>query len=58
MQDYTHLQACFERLLALPAVQRGRMVKRTSGDPAEQLREHHDTDDFQAKTQDRIDGAG
>ncbi|MBB2164470.1 glutathione-dependent disulfide-bond oxidoreductase [Gluconacetobacter sp. 1b LMG 1731] len=58
VQDYKHLQAWADRLLARPAVQRGRMVNRTSGDPSEQLRERHEASDFQTKTQDRIDSAG
>lgn len=57
VQDYKHLQAWADRLLARPAVQRGRMVNRTSGDPSEQLRERHDASDFQTKTQDKFDPA-
>ena len=34
-----------------PAVQRGQMVNRTWGDPAGQLRERHDSSDFDSKTQ-------
>jgi GSH-dependent disulfide-bond oxidoreductase len=37
-----------------PAVQRGRMVNRTWGEPAEQLHERHDASDFQTKTQDKL----
>jgi GST-like protein len=37
-----------------PAVRRGRMVNRTSGDPASQLHERHDAGDFETKTQDKI----
>lgn len=33
-----------------PAVQRGQMVNRTWGDPAGQLRERHDSSDFDSKT--------
>jgi GSH-dependent disulfide-bond oxidoreductase len=32
------------------------MVNRTSGDPANQLRERHDASDFQTKTQDKVEG--
>ena len=35
-----------------PAVQRGRMVNRTWGDPGTQLRERHDASDFDRETQD------
>jgi GST-like protein len=41
-----------------PAVKRGRMVNRASGDPSEQLRERHDASDFDTRTQDKIDAAG
>jgi GST-like protein len=37
-----------------PAVKRGRMVNRISGDPASQLHERHDASDFDTKTQDKI----
>jgi GST-like protein len=43
-----------EKLDARPAVKRGRMVNRTSGEPHEQLRERHDASDFDSKTQDKI----
>ncbi|MBL7252208.1 glutathione-dependent disulfide-bond oxidoreductase [Alloalcanivorax sp. C16-2] len=41
---------------ARPAVQRGRMVNRSFGDPASQLRERHDASDFETRTQDKIGG--
>jgi GST-like protein len=41
-------------LLARPAVKRGRMVNRISGDPANQLHERHDAKDFETKTQDKV----
>ncbi|NSY38310.1 glutathione-dependent disulfide-bond oxidoreductase [Leisingera sp. ANG59] len=42
---------------ARPAVQRGRMVNRTSGDPAMQLHERHDASDFDTRTQDKLEAA-
>lgn len=54
VQDYPHLKAWADRVLARPAVQRGRMVNRLSGDPSSQLRERHDASDFTTKTQDKI----
>ncbi len=39
------------------AVQRGRMVNRTFGEPEEQLHERHDANDFETKTQDKIETA-
>jgi GST-like protein len=40
-----------------PAVRRGRMVNRVTGDPAGQLRERHDASDFETKTQDKLETA-
>ena len=37
-----------------PAVQRGRMVNRSFGDPSEQLHERHSSEDFKTKTQDKL----
>lgn len=37
-----------------PAVKRGVIVNKTSGDPSEQLHERHDASDFETKTQDKI----
>ena len=42
---------------ARPAVQRGRMVNRKSGDPAFQLHERHDASDFDTRTQDKLEAA-
>ncbi|WP_456316637.1 hypothetical protein [Teichococcus aestuarii] len=39
-----------------PAVRRGRMVNRVSGDPASQLHERHDASDFETRTQDKLGG--
>jgi len=39
---------------ARPAVQRGRMVNRISGDPSMQLHERHDARDFETKTADKL----
>ena len=51
--SYKNVVAWAEKLDARPAVKRGRMVNRTSGDPHEQLRERHDASDFDTKTQDK-----
>lgn len=58
VQDYKHLQAWADRLLERPAVQRGRMVNRTFGEPSSQLRERHEASDFETKTQDKLGTAG
>ena len=52
--DYRHVQRWADLIYARPAVKRGRMVNRTSGEPAEQLRERHDASDFETHTQDKI----
>jgi GST-like protein len=57
VQDYRNVQRWADTILARPAVKRGRMVNRTSGDPSEQLRERHDASDVDTKTQDKVEGA-
>ncbi|NGO51049.1 glutathione-dependent disulfide-bond oxidoreductase [Allomesorhizobium camelthorni] len=54
VQEYKNLLRWADQLHARPAVKRGRMVNRTSGDPAGQLRERHDASDFETNTQDKI----
>jgi GST-like protein len=54
VQDYKNLQRWAATIANRPAVKRGRMVNRISGDPATQLRERHDAGDFETKTQDKI----
>ena len=54
VQSYRHVQRWTAEIAERPAVQRGRMVNRVSGDPSEQLHERHDASDFQTKTQDKL----
>jgi GST-like protein len=54
VQDYKNVQRWADALLERPAVQRGRMVNRTTGEPSSQLHERHDASDFQTKTQDKV----
>ena len=54
VQDYTHVRRWADQLAARPAVQRGRMVNRTWGEPSSQLHERHDASDFDTRTQDRL----
>ena len=49
--DYKNVQRWTDLIAKRPAVQRGRMVNRISGDPASQLRERHEASDFDTKTQ-------
>ena len=50
---YTNVLRWTEEIDARPAVQRGRMVNRTWGEPSEQLHERHDASDFTEKTEDK-----
>ncbi|HEY0686222.1 MAG TPA: glutathione-dependent disulfide-bond oxidoreductase [Steroidobacter sp.] len=54
VHEYKNVLRWADTLLARPAVVRGRMVNRVSGDPASQLRERHDASDFETKTQDKV----
>ncbi|WP_237058180.1 glutathione-dependent disulfide-bond oxidoreductase [Microbulbifer sediminum] len=51
---YRNVNRWVEEIGARPAVQRGKMVNRTWGDPAQQLRERHDASDFEKRTQDKL----
>jgi len=52
--SYTHVMAWAEKIDARAAVQRGRMVNRSFGEPHMQLHERHDASDFDTRTQDKI----
>ncbi|GGE91866.1 glutathione-dependent disulfide-bond oxidoreductase [Massilia psychrophila] len=54
VQQYRHVQRWTEQIAERPAVQRGRMVNRTTGDPSSQLHERHDASDFDTRTQDKM----
>jgi GST-like protein len=54
VHEYPHLLRWARQIAARPAVQRGRMVNRVFGDPASQLHERHEADDFLTKTQDKL----
>ncbi len=51
---YAHLQRWAQAVAARPAVQRGRIVNKVTGDPSEQLHERHEAADFETKTQDKL----
>jgi len=55
VQSYEHVMRWATEIDARPAVQRGRMVNRTFGDPEMQLHERHDASDFDTKTEGKID---
>ncbi|RKR06699.1 GST-like protein [Kushneria sinocarnis] len=54
VHTYEHVVRWAEEIDARPAVQRGRMVNRTFGEPETQLHERHDASDFETKTQDKL----
>jgi GST-like protein len=54
VQDYKNVQRWTDEIAKRPAVKRGRIVNRVSGDPKSQLHERHDASDFDTKTQDKV----
>jgi len=58
VQSYRNVQRWAELIFQRPAVRRGRMVNRVSGDPASQLWERHDAGDFDTKTRDKLAAGG
>jgi GST-like protein len=54
VHEYTHLKHWAAGIAARPAVKRGRMVNKMTGDLAGQLRERHEASDFE--TQDKVEG--
>ncbi|MGH7048713.1 MAG: glutathione-dependent disulfide-bond oxidoreductase, partial [Stellaceae bacterium] len=57
VQEYKNVQRWADQLLERPAVRRGRMVNRLSGEPSSQLHERHDASDFETKTEDKLAAA-
>lgn len=53
--SYTSVARWEAEIAARPAVKRGIMVNRTSGEPSGQLWERHDASDFATRTQDKLD---
>ena len=54
VQEYKNVQRWADAIGERPAVQRGRMVNRVTGEPASQLHERHNAGDFDTKTQDKL----
>ncbi len=54
VDTYQNVKKWAELIDARPAVLRGRMVNKVSGDPSLQLHERHDASDFDTKTQDKL----
>src|SRR5215210_3635499 len=55
--EYEHLLRWARQIDARPAVQRGRIVNKLTGDPREQLHERHDASDFELRTQDMLEAS-
>lgn len=53
--SYKNVNRWVNQLTQRPAVQRGKMVNRTWGDLAQQLRERHQASDFDNHTQDKLE---
>ena len=54
VHEYKNVLRWTNAIAKRPAVKRGRMVNRISGDPASQLHERHDASDFETRTQDKL----
>src|ERR1700688_1183631 len=57
VQAYKNVQRWNDAIAPRAAVQRGRMVNRTWGEPSSQLHERHDAGDFDTKTQDKVEAS-
>lgn len=54
VDEYEHVQRWTALIAERSAVQRGRMVNKSSGNPAESLNERHDASDFDLRTEDKL----
>lgn len=57
VESYTNVVRWVKMLTQRPAVKRGMMVNRLSGEPSTQLHERHDASDFELRTQDKLEAA-
>merc|ERR1712087_522116 len=55
VEEYKHVLAWANRIFERPAVKRGRMVNKTSGDKSEQLHNRHARTDFETSTADKLE---
>jgi GST-like protein len=56
VQEYEHLMRWARQIDGRPAVKRGRIVNKLTGDESEQLHERHQASDFEFRTEDKIKG--
>jgi GST-like protein len=54
--EYDHVMRWAKAIDARPAVKRGRIVNKLTGDVSEQLHERHDASDFDLRTEDKVKG--
>ena len=54
VHEYKNVQRWTDAIARRPAVTRGRVVNRITGEPSSQLHERHDASDFQIRTQDKV----
>jgi len=54
IHDYEHVMRWARAIDGRPAVKRGRIVNKMTGDPAHQLHERHDASDFELRTEDKV----
>ena len=54
VESYTHVNRWADDVMNRPAYRKGAMVNKAWGEPAGQLRERHDADDFKTQTWDKI----
>jgi GST-like protein len=54
--EYDHVIRWARAIDARPAVKRGRIVNKLTGDESEQLHERHDASDFDLRTEDKVKG--
>jgi GST-like protein len=54
--EYEHVMRWAKAIDARPAVKRGRIVNKLTGELSEQLHERHDASDFELRTEDKIQG--
>jgi len=52
--EYEHVMRWAKEIDARPAVKRGRIVNKMTGNPVEQLHERHDASDFELRTEDKV----
>lgn len=57
IHEYKNVIRWYEEISNRPAYRRGRMVNKVNGDPSEQLHERHSAEDFETRTQDKLQAA-